>query len=123
MKDLKDKLKFPLFVIEGLDVVLYNSIEALEIHLEGIDVAEGRYKSFDAEGRSLNLEAIGAKRGRFMVTVGRVHLASAEDRPSHQQELAAYLRDHLNAVGQAVDEELGLNQLVQMCKRRQIESN
>ncbi len=121
MEDLKAKLEFPLFVIEGLDVSSHNSIEALETHLEGIDVAENTYKSFDAAGRLLELEAIGGKRGSFMVTVGRVHVAGAEDIPTHNEELARSLRAHLNAVGHSVDENTELKDLVRICARRQRE--
>jgi hypothetical protein len=121
MKDLKDKLKFPLFAIEGLDVSLYFSVEALEGQLEGIIVAEGHDKFFDAEGRSLKLEAIGAKRGRFTVTVGYARLTEIEDIPSHQEELASLLRAHLNAVGHSVDEKTELKELVRICTRRQWE--
>jgi hypothetical protein len=120
MTDLKNKLKFPLIVAEDLDISLYNSIEALETHLEGIDVAENRYKSFDAEGRLLELKVIGAKKGLFTVIVGRVQLADAEDIPRHREELAEYLRNHLKAVGQPVDEEIDLSQLVRICAKRQM---
>jgi hypothetical protein len=121
MIDLKNKLKFPLIVVDDLDISLCNSIEALETHLEGIDVAENRYKSFDAEGRLLELKAIGAKKGLFTVIVGRVQLADAEDIPRHREELAEYLRHHLKAVGQPIHEEMDLSQLVQICAKRQME--
>lgn len=121
MKDLKDKLKFPLFAIEGLDVSLYFSVEALERQIEGIIALEGHDKFFDAEGRSLKLEAIGAKRGRFMVTAGYSRLRDAEDMPGHKEELASLLREYLNAVGHPVDESTELKELVRICARRQME--
>ncbi len=121
MKDLKDKLIFPLIIVEGLDIILYNSIEALETDLEGIDVAENRYKSFDAEGRSVILEAIGAKRRGFLVTVGRVRVAGAEDIPSHKQELTELLLQYLKVVGESVDDKTELKDLVRTCARRQME--
>jgi|MudIll2142460700_1097286.scaffolds.fasta_scaffold195532_2 hypothetical protein len=123
MEDLKAKLKFPLFVIDGLDVSLYNSIEALEQQLEGIDVANNIYKSYDAEGRLLKLRAIGAKQGKFMVSVGYVHIEEAEDIPGHNKELSEALRAHINAVGHSVDDNTELKELVRICARRQMEGN
>lgn len=114
MNDQKSKLKFPLFVVEGLDVSLYSSVEALEQQLEGIDVAHNIYKSYDAEGRLLKLKAIGVKEGKFMVTVGYVRVEDAEDIPTHAQELAETLREHLNAVGHSVDDKTELKDLVRI---------
>lgn len=121
MNDLKAKLKFPLFVVDDLDVSLYSSVEALEQQLEGIDVAHNIYKSYDSEGRLLKLKAIGVKEGKFMVTVGYVRIEDAEDIPSHAEELMAALREHLNAVGHPVDEHTELKDLVRICARRQME--
>lgn len=117
MNDLEDRLKYPLLVVEGLDLSLYYSIKALEIGLEGVDVEENAYTAFDAEGRLLHLVAIGVKRGRFGTDVGRVEVKSTEEVPNHQQELAGHLREHLRASGYPVEDDLRLEGLVRLCER------
>ena len=90
----------------------HDSVEALETALEGIDVENGVYKAFDAEGRKLTLKAIGVIRGTIVSSVGIVKLAAAELVPSHQIELSELLRAYLMAVGYSASEDLGLDRLV-----------
>lgn len=77
----------PIFVIEGDDVIVYESVE---VDLEAIDVEAGGLVAYDAEGRLLRLET---NRGQVMVSV-------AEEKPTHATELEFALRNFLKATGE-----------------------
>ena len=62
----------PMFVIDGLDVSLHDSLAEVISSLEGIDVADGIYRVFDSEGRRIHLRAEGVRRECFMVDIGTV---------------------------------------------------
>ena len=111
------KFKYPLIVIEGLDVMLFDSKEDLIMELEGIDVAENSYKSFDAEGREIRLRAIGAKRGRIIVHIGRVEIDSIEEEPTHHEELYSLLTSFLHAIGKEINNSMTLSELVDACEK------
>ena len=102
-------VSYPLFVAEGLDLSLFRSIPEAERGLEGVDVADGIYRGFDAEGRTLKLEARGVRKGHFTVEIGTVHISLAESRPAHAGELQQLLRDHLEAFGEHVESSAELN--------------
>ena len=86
---LMNNPKPPVFVIDGLDVGVFKSVEDAVLQLEPIDVNRGEYSAYDAEGRLLRLAVDGAK-----ITA---HLAETE--PSHVDELSAALRGFLKAMG------------------------
>jgi hypothetical protein len=112
-------VEYPLILVEGLDVSLYPSIPRLEGQLEGIDVEEGAYRAYDAAGRGLKLEAYGVKRtrrGKWKGIPGGARVTVAEAEPSHVEELRVALARHLKAVGEDVDANSGLGDLVHMCK-------
>lgn len=64
----------PLFIAEGLDVFLFSSIRDAERALEGIDVASGVYRGFDAEGQRLVIEASDVHEAA-LVEIGTVKIA------------------------------------------------
>jgi hypothetical protein len=57
-------VKAPYFVVEGNDVAAYANYDAIEKHLEPIDVERGAYRLFDATGTEMNLSVV---RGRVKV--------------------------------------------------------
>jgi hypothetical protein len=99
----------PIFVIEGLDVGVYASVQDAMLHLEPIDVADKIYKGFDAEGRKLKIETDGVK----------VLIFTDEQEPVHANELEALLRDFLKAKSEAAgsDSTCNLPSLVEVCKK------
>ena len=117
MSESDTSYRTPIFIAEDLDVSLYASLNEAERALEGIDVDDGIYVGFDAEGRELRLEARGVRRGRFFVDIGTVHISVGEQTPMHCAELRKVLRDHLVAMGRVIDREAGLETLVEECKR------
>lgn len=76
---------FPIFVIEGLDIVAFNSIEAAEQFLEPWWVKEKLGKVYDSEGRLLELIAEDST----------VKISSSEEIPMHISELRKVLFDFL----------------------------
>src|SRR5215510_8023151 len=79
----------PIFIVDGLDVGVFESLDDAVLQLEAVDVENGEYSSYDAEGRSLRL-----------MTHGDRVLAQLDERePSHADELSAVLRDFLKAAG------------------------
>lgn len=79
----------PIFIVDGLDVGVFASVDDTVLQLEAVDVNNGEYSSYDAEGRSLHL-----------TTDGETVIAQlAEVKPSHVDELSTVLRDFLKAVG------------------------
>lgn len=117
-----DPLQPPIIVIDESECPeLYPTIEAAMADMEGVDVADGIYRVFDAAGRRITLRAAGVRRGRWSVDIGTVHFDHAEDVPTGtsdlQKLLSAYLNRHEPICGS--DESLSnLLRLVQECHRR-----
>jgi len=84
----------PIFVFEGDDLSVHDSVEGAEGFLEPPDVREGIYVAFDSQGRVLTVELDGQ----------RTVLTPAEDSP---QQFEAKLRDYLRAVDEPKGSETG----------------
>ena len=99
----------PIFVIDGLDVGVFKSIEEAVLQLEPLDVDRGEYSAYDAQGRLLKLVVDGA----------RVTAQLAESEASHARELSALLREFLEAMGELneTDPECDLRYLVDASRR------
>lgn len=110
-------MKPPLFVIEGLDISAYASSEALESHLEAIDVKNNIYLAYDSEGRLLTLGVYWKKTpiffGLLNSDIERVVIQSAEEEPKHENDLRNAI---INNLGDAMEENIqnmSLQQLIQ----------
>jgi len=99
----------PVFVIDGLDIGVFASVEEAVLQLEPVDVKQGEYSAYDSEGRLLGLAVDGGK-----VTA---HLVDAQ--ASHADELAGKLRGFLKAMGAttADDPECDLRCLVEASRK------
>ncbi len=88
----------PIFVfdVNGNDVAAYSSVAEAEDHLEAIDVRNGEYEAFDAEGRLLHLTV--EKRNGFWSLGGEVvRITPAETEPNHVGDLYKKLSAFLKA--------------------------
>jgi len=66
-------MKLPIIVSEHGDISLYDSIDKLERDLEPIDVKNGEFEVFDAEGKRLTLgTAIKSTSGLF--GIGKINI-------------------------------------------------
>jgi hypothetical protein len=99
----------PIFVIEGRDVTIFESLEDAQLQVEPIDVLEGVYVAYDAEGRIL----------RMVVEGDQVKVRLGEDEPTHAEELSRILKDYLKELGELTNEESTheLSRLVEACRK------
>ncbi len=83
------KIALPIIIEEPGTLLLYNSLENAEQHLEAYDVSDGLYKGWDAEGRLLNIS----------VDNNKVVITTNNTDPTHIVELESILREHLRDIG------------------------
>ena len=87
-------MKAPIIVNEHGDIAVYESVEDAEMDLEAIDVENNEYVAYDSEGRLLRL---------IPKPLHEVVIVSAEQEPSHADELHAILFRFLMEVGVPAD--------------------
>lgn len=112
-------IKQPIIVVDkgGYDLRIYASTEALDSHLEAIDVKNNEYEAYDSEGRVLTLGVYWKKTpilfGLFNSDIERVVIQSAEEEPKHENDLRNAI---INNLGDAMEENIqnmSLQQLIQ----------
>jgi len=96
----------PIFVIEGDDIIVF---ESFEVDLEPLDIQDGGMVAYDAEGRLLRLE----------INRGAVTVSVTEEKPTHATELEFALRNFLRASGESLadDPECDLKCLVSVSRK------
>lgn len=104
---MADVIRFPLVVVEGLDVSLFPSIQEAEEYLDGAGAAGKACAAFDAEGRALRIDAAAGQ---------KVRVELAETRPGHSDDLRRHLHDYLQACGQPLGPEATLRDLILRCR-------
>ncbi len=82
----------PIFILEGHDAAIFESVEQAQSHLEPIDVKHGVNDAYDGQGRRLRISTD----GRDIV------IELAEEEPSDFSSLEAELRAHLVRRGEKV---------------------
>ena len=50
------ELKLPIIICELMDIDVFETVESAELCLEPIDVLNGEYVGYDADGRLLSME-------------------------------------------------------------------
>lgn len=91
-------------IVEGNDVSLFSTKEQAEAALEAIDVRDGVYVGYDADGRLLQISPKGAS--------SEISLTEAE--PTHVDDLRDVLRRHLQYLGRAPEAD-DLGSLLTVC--------
>jgi hypothetical protein len=94
-------VRTPIVVAEGTDLSFYSSLEDVEWSLEAIDVDNGEYVAYDADGRDVPLST---KRLRPRKLLGMISVPGAEvvvastpqKGPQHQEELRELLVKYLS---------------------------
>lgn len=97
----------PIVAAEGMDIKLYESLGDAELDLEVVDVEDGVFTLFDAEGRKLRALAMGS----------RVIIKAEEDTPGHKSELEDLLRAFLLSIGRATAPSEDLGTLLDRCRQ------
>ena len=107
--------KFPIFIVDagGGDLSPYGSVVDAELQLEAIDVRNGCYVGYDAQGRLLRLEAAAEKASitwmewflaprrstQRLRAEDKISITLAEEEPTHTSELSKALSTFLTRVG------------------------
>jgi hypothetical protein len=81
-------MKTPLTLDENGDVSIYFSTKDLKENVEVIDIKNGEYVGYDAEGRLLILSSPKAH---------EIEISIAETEPLHSEELAECLRSFVSS--------------------------
>jgi hypothetical protein len=89
----------PIFITDGDDITVFASIEAAEAYVESIDVHDGLYEGWDAQGRVLSLEADAVT--RFNAPPVRIQLVEPlrDESDDLRDRLAATLSRHTDTEG------------------------
>jgi len=93
-------MKAPFILVEGQDVTLFATLEALERYIESPDI--DCFRVFDADGMRLDLTVVTSQPSR-RAGIGWVEIVEAKASPKvpiewDQDSLAAILSDHLERV-------------------------
>lgn len=98
-------VKSPLVVNENGNLMFFASVQDAERYLEPVDVRNGEYVAYDADGRRLDLsvesERVPALFGMTHDDVERVRVRAAGDAAPRPGELRAALLAFLRATGRA----------------------
>jgi hypothetical protein len=101
-------LKLPIIAIDGLDCVLYDSVEAAESHLEPGLSNNDFDRFYDARGRRIHLRVNGET----------VSLELFQPELDESEQLKQGLHDALEAVlGARPSESTTLDELIESCRR------
>lgn len=107
----------PVFVVEGGDVSAYDSLAGAMATLEGVDVEDGLYSVYDADGRRIVLKGVGVQRSRFTVDVGLVQVESIESEPTGADALRQSLLRFGRHCHWDIDDATPLTELVDLARR------
>jgi hypothetical protein len=110
----------PIFVAEGFDLVVFESVSAAEGHVESPDVDD--LVTFDSQGRELRFLGKTEPKGRWIkgVAVGPVQLIASEEHPTHQEALRLLILSCLQEANERVDgaDDLPLQDLVEVAQAK-----
>lgn len=113
-------MKPPYFVVEGGDVNIFPSIDAVERGLESPDIE--CYRVFDADGQVLNLisDAPRPRSTSFisLVVVGKVKVVPRDPPEMASTELAHILSNYLERLTGRPVKAINLGDLIQEIKRK-----
>ncbi len=100
---IASKVKSPLVVNEQGALLFFESVGDAERYLEAIDVEDGRYSAFDAEGRPLRLTTVDERRsvlfGLLKVSSKQVNVEAERVEPPQAGALRESLVGFLRRLG------------------------
>lgn len=89
----------PLFLFEGHDLSVFDSLGALVGHVEPVDAMREDFRVFDSEGRRVGLRGEGVNFKGRSIWGGRTIAEPLVPAVFEPEVLAAALRRHVGAVG------------------------
>jgi|YelNatPaOPRAMG01_1025707.scaffolds.fasta_scaffold28030_4 hypothetical protein len=117
-------IKLPIILVDGLDVIIYTSVEQIEQDVEPIDVINNVYTVYDSDGRLLYLDVEVKSCENWMDLLKRiilgptykVMLKPAKFEPQHEQELRKVLVEYLvhRGISKELSSETSLKELIDM---------
>jgi hypothetical protein len=117
-------IKLPIILVDGLDVIIYTSVEQIEQDVEPIDVINNVYTVYDSDGRLLYLDVEVKSCENWMDLLKRiilgptykVMLKPAKFEPQHEQELRKVLVEYLvhRGISKELLSEISLKELIDM---------
>jgi hypothetical protein len=117
-------IKLPIILVDGLDVIIYTSVEQIEQDVEPIDVINNVYTVYDSDGRLLYLDVEVKSCENWMDLLKRiilgptykVMLKPAKFEPQHEQELRKVLVEYLvhRGISKELLSETSLKELIDM---------
>ena len=101
---------YPLFLFDGLDLIVVSSEEKLQTNPESVDVRSEIFETYDSEGRRVHLTS----------TRWKTSASVDPSEPIASGEFEARLRAFLKAVGDpaADDPECQLRCIMEACQKR-----
>lgn len=84
--------KYPIFMFDGIDLMVSASHQRLQGDIEPVDVRSGIADVFDSDGRRVTLEETGS----------RIYANVDPEEPAASEEFSEKLRDYLRAVNDPV---------------------
>jgi hypothetical protein len=96
-------MKVAIVLDNNGDLLFFRDVEQAETYVEPIDVRNGEYTGFDAEGRRLSLSVESRQEGGVLGRLGgrseRVAIASDVTTAKHRDQLERDVRDFLRRAG------------------------
>lgn len=110
------EIKLPIIIREIENIEVFETVESAELKLEPIDVLNGEFVGYDAEGRLLSLEIREKERsslfGLTKVPVEVTKIFCYEKEPTHQKELYESLIRFLKKIDEPLSLEETLKNLI-----------
>lgn len=120
-------MNLPIIISENGDVDVFNSVEAVEMTLEAIDVNQNAYQAYDSKGNLLKLSTKWGKNRYYLLWFLRlpfyteeVYVSELDPVQNYAEELREILISYLSGTRWNKDEiiHLTLDELIQKMPRR-----
>ena len=110
------KPKLPIIIRESEDLGVFETLKSAELKLEPIDVLNGEFVGYDAEGRLLNIEVLEENRSTMLglskEPIKVTKIFCREEEPSHQKELYKHLVIYLKKIDEPLSSKETIEELV-----------
>lgn len=105
-------IELPIFIVEGHDVAVFQTLEKAEGHIESIDVKNNIYDGYDSSGQRL----------KFDVHKNNIVIGLDEEIPCDAKVLEKILRDYLKSIDASYcdDKIHNLNDVIDECVKHAI---
>jgi hypothetical protein len=117
-------MKSPIVIDEFGDISFYASPEDVCLDLEAVDIINGRYVAYDAEGRLINISVKRNQNNRYMfglipLLTDEVYIVGCEKEPNHSIELREKILSFFNMIytNDAINKDISLGGLISLAQK------